>query len=61
MHSQKEHLKISKITKLSREMLQNDENIPVRSSQILYIFVLRVEKITTSEPKVLKTSARNTK
>jgi hypothetical protein len=42
-------------------MLQNDENIPVRSSQILYIFVLRVEKITTSEPKVVKTSARNTK
>ena len=35
-------------------MLQNDKNIAVRSSQILYIFVLRVEKITTSEPKVLK-------
>ncbi len=29
-------------------MLQNEENIAVRSSQILYIFVLRVEKITTS-------------
>ncbi len=34
-------------------MLQNEENIAVRSLQILYIFVLlRAEKITTFQPKV---------
>ena len=36
-------------------------NIAVRSLHILYIFVLRVEKLTTFEPKVVKPSARNTK
>ncbi len=33
----------------------------MRSLQILHTFVLRAEKITTFEPKVVKTSARNTK
>ncbi len=33
----------------------------MRSLQILYTFVLRAGKITTFEPKVVKTSARNTK
>ena len=55
-HSQNEHLRISKITKFGRAMLQNEENIAVRL-QILCIFVLRTEKITTFEPKVVNTSA----
>ncbi len=33
----------------------------MRSLQIFYISVLRAEKITNFEPKVVKTSARNTK
>ena len=42
-------------------MLKNMENRAVRSLQVLYIIVLRAEKITTFEPKVVKTSARNAK
>ena len=39
----KEAFKSSKIPKFVREILQNTENIALRSSQIFYIFVLRVE------------------
>ena len=46
-------------------MLQNEENIALRSLQILYTFVLRAEIPTTFGPKcgrnVLGISARNTK
>ncbi len=37
------------------------ENIAVRSLQVWSIIVLRAEKITTFEPKVVKTSARDAK
>ena len=60
-YSWKEHLKISKIAKFGREMLQNAENIALQISQILYTFVLRAEVCTTFEPKVVQISARNTK
>ena len=32
-------------------MLLNTENISLRSSQVLYIFVLRAEKVTIFEPR----------
>ena len=38
-------------------MLWNVENVAAQSLQVLYIFVSRAEKITTFEPKVVKTSA----
>ena len=37
------------------------ENIALRSSQILYIFVLRAIKITIFEPEVVIFPTRNTK
>ncbi len=50
----KEHLRISKITKIGREMLQNQQNIAVRRSlQILYDFLLRAEVLTTFDSKVV--------
>ena len=42
-------------------MLYNEGNIAVGSLQILYIFVVRAEKIPTFEQKVVKISTRNTK
>ena len=46
-HSSKEHLKIRKITKFGLQMLKNTENIASQSLRILYIFILRMEKVTT--------------
>ena len=43
-HSYKEHLQTSKITKFGSDILQNEENIALRSLQILYIFLLPEEK-----------------
>ena len=60
-YSYKEHLKFSKIAKFGREMLQNADNLSVQISRILYTLVLRAEICTTFEPKVVQTSARNTK
>ena len=36
------------------------ENIALQSSQIFYVFVLRVEIVTVFEPKVVTIPARNT-
>ena len=55
-NSRKEPFQSSKIQKFGRENL---ENIDLRSSQIFNIFVLRVEIVTISEPKVLAISARS--
>ena len=41
-------------------MLKNTENIALRSSQIFYIFVLRVEIVTIFEPKVVTIFTRRT-
>ena len=41
-------------------MLKNTENIALRSSQIFYIFVLRVEIVTIFEPKVVAIFTRRT-
>ena len=51
-NSRKEPFKSSNIPKFRREILQNMENIALRSSQIFYIFVLRVESVTYFELKV---------
>ena len=45
-YSQKEDPTISRIAKFGGEMLLNTENIVLRSLQILYIFVLPVEKVS---------------
>ena len=45
-YSQKEDPKISRTAKFGGDMLCNTENIVVQSLQILYIFVLRAEKVT---------------
>ncbi len=50
---------MSKITKFGREMLENKENIAVRSWQILYVFVLGAEVLTTFGSKVVIFSARS--
>ena len=53
---------MSKIAKFGREMLLKAEtSIALQSSQILYTFVLRAEIVTTSGPKMVAISARNTK
>ena len=39
-----QNLEISKIAKFGGEMLQNKENIALRSLQILYLFVITHEK-----------------
>ncbi len=41
-------------------MLKNTENIALRSSQIFYIFVSRVEIVTIFEPKVVTIFTRRT-
>ena len=46
-HNSKEHLKLHKITKFGCQMLLNKAS---QSFQILYIVVLRTEKVTTLEP-----------
>ena len=38
---------MNKIAKFAGQMLQNKENIASRSLRILYIFILRTEKVTT--------------
>ena len=40
------------MAKFDGEMLQNTENIALRILQILYIFVLRAEKVTIFELKL---------
>ena len=45
-HSSKKHLKMSKIAKFGWQMLKNTENIASRILRILYIFILRTEKVT---------------
>ena len=52
---------MTKIAKFGCEMLYNAENVALRSSQILYTFVLRAEIATTFGPKMVAISARNTK
>jgi hypothetical protein len=60
-HSSKKHFKMSKIAKFACELLsKSEENIALWSSQILYIFASRAEKITIFEPKVVIFTARNT-
>ena len=46
------HIKISKIAKFGWQMLKNTENIASQSLRILYIFILRTEKVTTFEAKL---------
>ena len=58
-YSQKEHTKISKITKFGN--VKNEENIALQSLQILYTFVLRAENATIFGPNVVRISARKTK
>jgi hypothetical protein len=41
-------------------MLQNTENIALRSLRIFSMFVLRAEIVTIFEPKMVTISARNT-
>ena len=40
------------MAKFGGEMLQNTESVALQSFQILYIFVLRVEKVTIFELKL---------
>ncbi len=55
-HSWKEHLKISK--SLVTKCCKSEDNIAVRSLQILYTFVLRAEVLTTFGSKVVIFSGR---
>ena len=52
-YSWKEHLSTSKTAKFGREMLKNVENVVLRSLQILYIFVLRENVLTTFPWKIV--------
>ena len=45
-------LKISIIAKFGLQMLKNTENIASRNLRILYIFILRTEKVATFEAKL---------
>ena len=45
-------LKLDKIQNLVAKCCKNTENIALRSLQILYTFVLRVEIVTTFEPEL---------
>ena len=47
--------KISRTAQFGRKMLENEENIALQISQILYTFALRAEICTTFEPKVVQT------
>ena len=53
-YSQKDHPEISRSAKFRGEMLWNTENLVTRSLQILYIFVLRGEKLPFSRQFQLK-------
>ena len=60
-NSCKEPFKSSKKPKFGWKMLQCVENIALKSLQIFYIIVLRVEIATTFGSKRVKISTRNTK
>ena len=45
-YSQKEDPKVSRIAEFGGEMLYNTENMGLLNLQILYLFVLRAEKVT---------------
>ena len=53
-------LKLDKIQTLVAKCCKNTENIALRSLQILFIFVLRAQIVTTFRPEVVTISARNT-
>ncbi len=56
----KEPFKSSKIPKFRLETLRNTENIALRSLQIFYVFLLRVEIVAIFKPKIVIISASNT-
>ena len=55
------HHRINQITNFGRKSCNYEERIAVRSLQILCVFVLRAEVLTTFGSKVVVFSARNTK
>jgi hypothetical protein len=59
VNSRIELIQISKIATFGYEMLQNTENIALRSLHILYMLVLRAEIVTIFEPKMVTISAPN--
>jgi hypothetical protein len=55
-----EPFKSSKIPKILSRNAVNTKNMALRSLQVFYTFVLRVEIATIFEPKMVAISARNT-